>query len=366
MTFLPPILLILATGIVLGNKHYLVEVQGNGTEEDEYKVAASDYHGAYGQGKYQCHRYTPEQKKNAHGLGGILQEKKFCEGLGYGYKFTQGLVSKAPGCDPSCWCCKPIKGCTGGWTEYSSSCYKLGKGKKTWADAEKKCNEEGAHLASVASLGENWSIHNLLKNIQNPVWLGGTDGAAEGTWVFTDGTKVTHNAWSDNQPDNFGGGQDCLTTNFKGPDWDDAVCSEHYNFVCEKKKGYGCTGGWTEYSSSCFKLGRDKKTWADAEKKCVEEGGHLASVGSFGENWSIHMLLKNIQNPVWLGGTDGAAEGTWVFTDGTRVTHTAWSDGQPDNLGGGQHCLATNFKGPDWDDAWCGANYNFVCEKKKW
>ena len=76
--------------------------------------------------------------------------------------------------------------------------------------------------------------------------------------------------------------------------------------------------------------------------------------------------MKNIHNPVWLGGTDGAAEGTWVFTDGTRVTHTAWSDGQPDNLGGGQHCLATNFKGPDWDDEWCGANYNFVCEIKKW
>ena len=113
-------------------------------------------------------------------------------------------------------------------------------------------------------------------------------------------------------------------------------------------------------------MGEDKKTWADAEKKCVEEGGHLASVESNAENWSIQGLLKDIQDPVWLGGSDAAAEGTWVFTDGTALTHTtAWSDGQPDNRGGGQACMATNFKGPDWDDAACGESYNFVCEKKK-
>ena len=127
-----------------------------------------------------------------------------------------------------------------------------------------------------------------------------------------------------------------------------------------------CSEGWKEFSSSCFKLGEDKKTWADAEIKCVEEGGHLASVESNEENWNIQGLLKDIQDPVWLGGSDAGAEGTWVFTDGTALTHTAgWSDGQPDDWAASQNCLATNLKGPDWDDAGCGENYNFMCEKKK-
>jgi len=52
---------------------------------------------------YSCNRYTPEQEKQKSD-GKPSQE--ICEALGYGYKFTNGDNTKAPGCN-KCWCCKP-------------------------------------------------------------------------------------------------------------------------------------------------------------------------------------------------------------------------------------------------------------------
>merc|ERR1739844_33549 len=53
---------------------------------------------------YTCHRFTPEQNEKITVDNKTQQE--VCEALGYGYKFTKGDNTKAPGCN-GCWCCRP-------------------------------------------------------------------------------------------------------------------------------------------------------------------------------------------------------------------------------------------------------------------
>jgi hypothetical protein len=41
-----------------------------------------------------------------------------------------------------------------------------------------------------------------------------------------------------------------------------------------------CDGDWDKHKGHCYKLYKEKKGFVEAEKSCVEEGAHLASLNS--------------------------------------------------------------------------------------
>ena len=69
----------------------------------------------------------------------------------------------------------------------------------------------------------------------------------------------------------------------------------------------------------------------------------------------------------WLGAADAAAEGDWVWADGTAWTFTDWKAGQPDNANI-ENCLMKNWRGVQWNDVSCTTGRsgitvnNFVCK----
>ena len=70
---------------------------------------------------------------------------------------------------------------------------------------------------------------------------------------------------------------------------------------------------------------------------------------------------------MWVGATDKANEGSFVWTDGSPFSFTSWEGENPDNAGDDQHCVTTNYLEPGlWDDLWCTNEDNptaFVCKK---
>ena len=66
--------------------------------------------------------------------------------------------------------------------------------------------------------------------------------------------------------------------------------------------GNSCPSGWQEFRGHCYLVSKSKATWADAEKDCVNKGGHLASIHSADENSFIRSLYPS--NWLWIGGTD--------------------------------------------------------------
>ncbi|XP_063405773.1 perlucin-like [Mytilus trossulus] len=86
---------------------------------------------------------------------------------------------------------------------------------------------------------------------------------------------------------------------------------------------------------------------------------------------AINFLKSNakmFQETFWLGGSDLAAEGVWVWTtSGQGFTVTDWHTStihEPNNENGTEHCLNMNkHLDYEWNDDNCWNENRFACEK---
>ncbi len=123
-------------------------------------------------------------------------------------------------------------------------------------------------------------------------------------------------------------------------------------------------------------------TWSDAAAYAKSKGATLVKIKTAEQNTWVKDLLKNVNTVApdgggavysWLGGTDSALEGSWLWEDDTEVpsnnSGTVWwgngpghgSNGsEPDNFGGTQHCLAMGLSG------WPTASPNFYGSAGQW
>jgi hypothetical protein len=99
-----------------------------------------------------------------------------------------------------------------------------------------------------------------------------------------------------------------------------------------------CEPDWHHADGSCFHLpsqvDTDWKTWPEAEAACQERGGNLASIASEAQSDVVTVLLAEAEGlwQCWIGLTDAAEEGAWVWSDGEPATgFTDWKGSQPNN-----------------------------------
>jgi hypothetical protein len=76
--------------------------------------------------------------------------------------------------------------------------------------------------------------------------------------------------------------------------------------------------------------------WQDAEKSCSDNGGHLADAQSLAKNQEL--LKQCSAERCWIGLNDRAAEGNFLWADGTKLggnytNYTNWATGEPNNGG---------------------------------
>jgi hypothetical protein len=125
-----------------------------------------------------------------------------------------------------------------------------------------------------------------------------------------------------------------------------------------------------ENAGSCYRQETTSlKPWSGALIDCQAWGGSLVAVNSVAEN----DLLKNkIVDPVnvshWIGLSDLAAQGTFVWSNGDALTVTTlWEGGTPSN-GADEDCVEILF-GPGaskkgfWNDTNCVTAKPYFCEK---
>ncbi len=68
------------------------------------------------------------------------------------------------------------------------------------------------------------------------MWLAGSDNGSEANWYWVDDpTPFSYTHWHGNQPDNWGGGQNCMIYLWSGgvDAWDDKFCTGPWSFICE-------------------------------------------------------------------------------------------------------------------------------------
>jgi hypothetical protein len=85
--------------------------------------------------------------------------------------------------------------------------------------------------------------------------------------------------------------------------------------------------------------------WHMAKKYAEENGGRLVVIDSQVENeWLVKTFGSNTE--YWIGLTDEATEGQWLWVDGKKAEYFNWGGSEPDNYRKNQHYGIINAKAP--------------------
>jgi hypothetical protein len=129
-----------------------------------------------------------------------------------------------------------------------------------------------------------------------------------------------------------------------------------------------CAAGWTSFNVSCYRKYEVARAWSDARAACVAEGGDLASILSEEENTFAVAIAKGAR--VWIGGSDGAFEGAWTWSDGSPWRYAKWNPGEPNNnyWGASEHCaeLYDAYGNGNWNDLPCHLSLHYICKRPQY
>uniref|UniRef100_A0A087XAN7 C-type lectin domain-containing protein n=1 Tax=Poecilia formosa TaxID=48698 RepID=A0A087XAN7_POEFO len=132
-------------------------------------------------------------------------------------------------------------------------------------------------------------------------------------------------------------------------------------------KRNSCPEFWYSFNGRCYKYIATKMTWADAELYCRSVDSNLVSIHSLEEHNFVNAMIKSYdptQAFTWIGLSDLHKEGSWMWSDGSKMDFLLWDEGQPDNAGENENCGHTNmYTHYKWNDYVCSLTFSFVCKK---
>ncbi|XP_062596066.1 perlucin-like protein [Saccostrea cucullata] len=142
-------------------------------------------------------------------------------------------------------------------------------------------------------------------------------------------------------------------------------------FICCLKDVWtqDCPQHWAKHGFSCYLFIKDVPgDFMKAKSICQQHGSKLVEIETADENNFLrsHIVGTHPQNGYWIGLSDIAKEGEWVWpSTGSVASFYDWARSpvhQPDNLSN-QDC-AMFFTGFNfhWDDNTCTVKAGFICE----
>eukprot|EP00058_Branchiostoma_floridae_P006030 XP_002591518.1 hypothetical protein BRAFLDRAFT_247247 [Branchiostoma floridae] len=133
--------------------------------------------------------------------------------------------------------------CPLGYTGYGGACFKVFTERQTYSGARQVCADDGGFLAMPKNNGLFvflWDLKNDIDPNLGP-WIGLNDENRESEWMWEDGTVSNITAdwskWSDGEPNNANGVEDCVRYISLWQEWNDQACSIANTFFCQLDKG---------------------------------------------------------------------------------------------------------------------------------
>jgi len=164
-----------------------------------------------------------------------------------------------------------------------------------------------------------------------------------------------------------GGGDDQLQPDAKV--WKDAA-------IDAPPDARPCMGGTMAQvapDGSCLVFVSTPTTYVDAKAACMAMTAHLAYLKSAALDNFAEQFIGTTNT--WIGATDRATEGTFIWDDGSALGFTNWATGEPNNGGVGatyqEDCaiIAGMRATKQWDDRPCDAsqvptsgNFAYLCQ----
>ena len=121
-----------------------------------------------------------------------------------------------------------------------------------------------------------------------------------------------------------------------------------------------CDTDWIKYEGHCYLRVTSGWKWTFAMTNCMNHGGYLLEIETAEENTFIRSAFPS--GDYWIGGSDLAQEGTFIWYSGNPLTFTAWLSGEP-NGGNSENCIRIDTDGK-WRDKSCSWALHSICEKQ--
>ncbi|XP_047486571.1 macrophage mannose receptor 1-like [Penaeus chinensis] len=274
-----------------------------------------------------------------------------------------------------------------------------------FGEARQFCHAAQGELAAITTATDFKTLVDYMHAndfTSGDFWLDGTDEAEEGVWVTSSGEVMPLGTpfWAafgtSQQPDNGSGNENCLSLPSV---WffymSDNPCSALKHFICEatippQKKaasaalaplGPSAVGGRVECPILFVEVGGlcmmfitwEKETWENARQACAGASSELLAITDVEVLRALYLYIHqdNLSgHAFWLGGSDLASEGTWVYTTGEPVPmgtpfwglYEMTAPIQEPNGGTGQNCLAITGHGHyNFRDYSCISHFNPLC-----
>ena len=282
--------------------------------------------------------------------------------------------------------------------------------RRPYAEAMAHCAAEEAELVHLQTAAENdWVRRRAAEVRAQDYWVGLTDAEEEGVFVWPDGSGVGDFApWLDGEP-NGGDRENCVGLRPQDGGWYDRRCGDAVAVLCEApcapvdadEDGVSiCAGdcddgdpnrapglaetcddaidndcdGAVDEGRDCTCRGRLREgrryffcgegaSWVDARAECVARGGDLAVIEDAEENAYLREQAANIARANWwIGLSDSADEGTFVWVDGQALDYDNWSGNEPNDWREDEDCGELISGTGRWNDFRCDGDRPFICE----
>ncbi|XP_072177280.1 uncharacterized protein [Diadema setosum] len=270
--------------------------------------------------------------------------------------------------------------CPGGWTEFSSYCYKPVHSSLSWLNAETYCQEQGGHLATPLSDDEYDYMRKMFRwsiTTTSVFWIGLNDIDEEGVWKDAEGNSVTYIRFKSGEPNGGVSENGVVMYVHDSTEYVDVSVANSYYFMCKAAIGASAisqptthplcpSSSWTWDDHSCYLFGSDTRSWSGGQDYCRDQGADLVTVESNREfNFLVnHYRYRFSSRRHWIGlkyrsGDDAYRWETRHFYESLEGTH--WKPGQPDGSQSGAHCVELDTSNTYSDEA-CSTGLYYICE----
>jgi Lectin C-type domain len=180
----------------------------------------------------------------------------------------------------------------------------------TWSEGVATCDSETNGEYQFAVPVSSWENQKLIQAKEDvgvtTAFIHYSDLAEEGDWVAnrSDSWNTDDSwTWSSNQPNNYGGNEDCATQTTSSR-WNDANCNNSgYGYACEDDAGNwavpsSTTGPWSEGHNACATLGGSYDFSVPTSRPANQALNSARAASGYSK--------------VWLNLSDANLEGFWA------------------------------------------------------